>query len=69
MALEDLTKLLTSTELIVAKYIADGYSNVEIAERMHRKHGYIKHVSSTILSKTYMKTRADIRKYLKEGKK
>ena len=31
--------------------------------------GYIKQVASSILEKTYMKKRSDIRKFLKEGKK
>ena len=67
-ALAEFEKLLSGTELTVAKLIADGLSNNEIAERLDRKYDYIKHVSSAILGKTYMKTRADIRNFLKNGK-
>ncbi len=68
-ALEEFEKVLSELELTVAKYIADGLSNPEIAEITHYAYGYIKQVASSILEKTYMKKRSDIRKYLKEGKK
>lgn len=66
-ALETFEKLLTELELTVAKYIADGLSNQEIAERMSYSYGYIKNVVSVILEKANMKRRADIRRYLKGG--
>ncbi len=66
-ALERLKTILTELELTVAKYIADGLSNQEIAERTSYSYGYIKNVVSVILEKSSMKRRADIRKHLKEG--
>ncbi len=66
-ALAKFEKIMTALELTVAKYIADGMSNQEIAERSSYSYGYIKRVVSTILEKAEMKRRSDIRKYLKEG--
>ena len=66
-ALADFEKLLTDLELTVAKYVADGLSNQEIADRTSYSYGYIKRVVSTILDKAGMKKRSGIRKYLKEG--
>ncbi|MBO7354705.1 MAG: response regulator transcription factor, partial [Lachnospiraceae bacterium] len=66
-ALADFEQLLTELELTVAKYIADGLSNQEIADRTSYSYGYIKRVVSTILEKAEMKKRSGIRKYLKEG--
>ena len=51
----------------MAKYIADGLSNPEIAKQTHYSYGYVKQVVSTILEKMDMRKRADIRKYLKDG--
>ena len=66
-ALGDFEKTLTDLELTVAKYVADGLSNQEIADRTSYSYGYIKRVVSTILDKAGMKKRSGIRKYLKEG--
>ncbi|MBP5332480.1 MAG: DNA-binding response regulator [Lachnospiraceae bacterium] len=66
-ALAEFEKCLSEFELNVAKYIADGLSNPEIAERTHYSYGYIKQVVSNILDKVDMKKRSDIRKYLKDG--
>jgi len=66
-ALSDFEKTLTDLELTVAKYVADGLSNQEIADRTSYSYGYIKRVVSTILDKAGMKKRSGIRKYLKEG--
>lgn len=66
-ALADFENQLTELELTVAKFIADGLSNQEIADRTSYSYGYIKRVVSTILEKADMKKRSDIRKYLKEG--
>ena len=65
--LSDFEKTLTDLELTVAKYVADGLSNQEIADRTSYSYGYIKRVVSTILDKAGMKKRSGIRKYLKEG--
>ncbi len=64
-ALEELKKKLTDLELKVACAIADGLSNQEIAEQTNYSYGYIKRVVSSILDKTDMKKRSDIRKILK----
>ena len=66
-ALEEWEKTLTETELIVAKYVADGLSNPEIADRTNYSYGYVKQVVSSILEKNKMKKRSDIRRFLKEG--
>ncbi len=66
-ALEEFGQSLSELELMVAKYIADGLSNHEIAEQTHYSYGYIKQVVSSILEKVNMKKRSDLRRYLKEG--
>ena len=66
-ALADFEKILTELEMTVAKYVADGLSNQEIADRTSYSYGYIKRVVSTILDKAGMKKRSGIRQYLKEG--
>ncbi len=66
-ALGDFEKSLTELEITVAKFVADGLSNQEIADRTSYSYGYIKRVVSTILDKAGMKKRSGIRKYLKEG--
>lgn len=66
-ALAEFEKTLSETELAVAKHIADGLSNPEIADMTHYSYGYIKQVVSTILEKANMDKRSDIRKFLKEG--
>ena len=66
-ALKELENNLSELELSVAKHIAEGLSNNEIAELTHYSYGYIKRVVSMILEKENMKKRSDIRKFLKEG--
>ena len=65
--LSQLEAMLSDTELMIAKLIADGLTNKEISEQTHYTYGYIKKVVSLILEKSYLKNRSDIRKYLKEG--
>ncbi len=60
-------KILSDLEMNVAKLIADGLSNPEIAEETHYSYGYIKQVVSSILEKVNMKKRSDIRRFLKGG--
>ncbi len=65
---ENLHKLegtLSSLELKVAFYIAEGLSNREIAEKTDYSYVYIKRVVSEILDKTEMGKRSDIRHFLK----
>ena len=66
-ALSKLEGSLSELEFTVAKYVADGLSNAEIAERTKYSYGYIKRLVSAILEKEGMHKRGDIRKYLKEG--
>lgn len=66
-AFEKFEGTLSALELSVAKLIADGLSNQEIAEQTKYSYGYIKRVVSGILEKNDMKKRSDIRKFLKEG--
>ena len=60
-ALAMMTKELSDTELMVAKYIADGLSNQEIAERTNYSYAYIKKVTSSILGKLDLQNRTEIR--------
>ncbi|MCR5784965.1 MAG: DNA-binding response regulator [Eubacterium sp.] len=64
-AINDLKEQLSDLEFRVACSIADGLSNHEIAERTNYSYGYIKRVVSSVLEKTEMRNRSDIRKFLK----
>ena len=66
-ALRDFKATLSELEMNIAKLVADGLSNSEIAEQTHYTYGYVKQVVSAILVKMDMKKRSDIRRYLKEG--
>lgn len=68
-ALEEFERNLSDTELTVAKYIAEGLSNPEIAKITNYSYGYIKRVVSIILEKENMTGRSDIRTFLREGKR
>ncbi len=59
---------LSSTEIVIAKMIADGKSNPEIAEETHYSYGYVKKVCSSILEKLDLDNRTEIRKLLKESR-
>ena len=63
--LERLKGMLTDLELRVAEYIAEGLSNQEIADKTSYSYGYVRRVVSSILEKTEMKKRSDIRKFIK----
>lgn len=63
--LERLKGMLTDLELRVAEYIAEGFSNQEIADKTSYSYGYVRRVVSSILEKTGMKKRSDIRKFIK----
>lgn len=65
--LEIIEKELSSTEIIIAKMIADGKSNPEIAEETHYSYGYVKKVCSSILEKLELGNRTEIRKLLKDN--
>ena len=63
--MERLKGMLTDLELRVAEYIAEGFSNQEIADKTSYSYGYVRRVVSSILEKTGMKKRSDIRKFIK----
>jgi putative two-component system response regulator len=60
-----LKNILSDLELKIAGYIAEGLSNQEIADRTSYSYGYVRRIVSSILEKTGMKRRSDIRQYLK----
>lgn len=64
-AINALEGKLNSTEISIAKLIADGLSNQEIADELHYSYAYVKKVTSTILSKLEMEKRSEIRAMLR----
>lgn len=64
-ALKQLEKELSETEIMVAKYIADGLSNQEIADKTNYSYTYVKKVTSSILSKLDLSKRMEIRAMLR----
>lgn len=63
--LTELEKVLTASEIQIAKLVAEGYSNQEIAEKTNYSYGYVKKVVSIILDKLYLKNRVELRQMLK----
>ena len=61
---ESLKRKLNDTELSVAKMMALGYTNSEIAEQLHYSYNYVKKVSSVIFSKLGISRRNEIRDFL-----
>lgn len=64
--LEELKKVLSPTELQIARLVAEGCSNQEIAEKANYSYGYVKKVVSLILDKLYLKNRVELRQLIKE---
>lgn len=64
--LRELEKVLSSTELQIAKLVAEGYSNQEISEKANYSYSYVKKVVSVILEKLYLKNRIELRQMLKK---
>jgi putative two-component system response regulator len=62
-----LKSVLTDLEIMVAKYIAEGLSNHEIAEKTSYSYGYVRRIVSSIFDKTGIKKRSDLRQFLKSG--
>ncbi|WP_022766062.1 response regulator [Butyrivibrio sp. XPD2006] len=62
-----LKNILSDLELKIAGYIAEGLSNQEIADKTSYSYGYVRRIVSSILEKTGMKRRSDIRQFLKSG--
>lgn len=63
--LKELETKLTASEFSVAKLVAKGYSNQEIAEKLCYSYGYVKKMVSIILEKLYFTKRTELRSYLK----
>lgn len=61
---ETLRTKLNDTELAVAKLMAQGYTNVEIAEQLHYSSNYVKKVGSIIFNKLGISRRNEIREFL-----
>lgn len=64
-AVKLLKENLSSTEIMIAKLVADGYSNQEIAERTNYSYGYVRKVVSAILEKLYLESRIELRRVLR----
>ncbi|MDO4553511.1 MAG: response regulator [Lachnospiraceae bacterium] len=61
---EMLEGVLSATELKIARLIAIGYSNREVAEELKYSYNYIKKCSSIILNKLQLEHRGELRRYL-----
>lgn len=64
--LKELEKILSPSELQIAKLVAEGYSNQEIADKTNYSYGYVKKVVSITLEKLYLKNRIELRQMLKK---
>ncbi len=64
--LHELEGILSPSELLIAKMVAEGYSNMEIAEKANYSYGYVKKVVSITLEKLYLKNRIELRQLLKK---
>lgn len=63
--LEKLALVLSPTEITIAKLVAEGYSNREIADKSHYSYGYVRKVVSLILDKLYLSSRIELRRLLR----
>ena len=61
------SEILTSRELEIAKLIADGLTNSQIASVLFISEGTVKNYVSNIYDKTYIHDRAKLVVYLREG--
>ena len=64
--MERAKEVLSYTELNVAKLVAEGYSNQEIADRTDYSYAYVKKIVSEILTKLTVKNRTELRALLRE---
>jgi len=60
--------MLTQREIDVVKYIAEGFSNKEIAEHIFLSEGTVKNYITSIMAKLYLKQRTQIAIYYLTGK-
>lgn len=63
--IEKLAQVLSPTEITIAKLVAEGYSNQEIADKSHYSYGYVRKVVSLILDKLYLSSRIELRRLLR----
>ncbi len=61
---ESLSARLNDTEMAVAKLMAQGYTNAEIADQLHYSYNYVKKVSSIIFNKLGISRRNESREFL-----
>lgn len=61
--LEEMKKVLTSTEFQVAQLVAAGYDNQEISEKLSISYSYAKQVVSKILAKLEISKRSEVRQF------
>lgn len=64
--LEKLALVLSPTEITIAKLVAEGYSNQEIADKSHYSYGYVRKIVSLILDKLYLSSRIELRRLLRK---
>ncbi len=57
------TSDLSSTEIVVLKYISKGYSNEDISIELHYSYGYIKQIVSRIFDKLSIAGRKELKKF------
>jgi DNA-binding NarL/FixJ family response regulator len=62
--LKQLDELLTDTERAIAKLMAYGYTNTEIAGKLNYSYNYVKKVITIIFEKLDINKRNEIRKFL-----
>lgn len=61
---ERLSLLLSETELSIARLMALGYTNTEIAEKLNYSYNYVKKLCSSIYEKLEISKRHEIRSFL-----
>jgi len=61
---ESLSTRLNDTEMRIAKLVAQGYTNAEIAEQLHYSYNYVKKVTSVIFNKLGISRRNELREFL-----
>ncbi len=54
---------LTTTELLILKYIAKGYSNEDISNELFYSYGYVKQLISKIFEKLAITSRKEIKQF------
>lgn len=64
---EEISKTLTETEQKIARYIALGYSNREIAQQLNYSYHYVKKVSGILFEKVGVNRRNELRRLLLDG--